>query len=356
MYLFFTKNVMEIRLPLLVLLFTVIYIAFLYLATLLTDFYYLDTQFWYNYSFLLTVFIFFIGLFCGKSVTKADIGFMLRMYVIATAIFSVVVFATSLTNVDFSSRFYEYSSKNSAATIILVGIIVGVTYEFNSNAKLWWKLGVATLCIFEFYAVMLLRSRATIICIPVAAAIILMFSKGNAKARWAIIIALIVCTFLLMNESIYDTVVNNIIYANRDVDDLNDLTSGRSREWENFWTDIGDNWWFGIGGAKRESFILNCLLELGFIIGGMMLVYVVAPLFFAVRKLNFSSSFVVCFFTIGVVFCTNGIFEGQSPLGPGVKCFMYWFMYGMFYSMQDRKTDFSREIVLKRARIRFRDD
>ena len=290
-------------------------------------------------SVYLSAFVLLIGYLVGKDVNEKTLNIFATCYIISSAIFGIVVFFQYLFGSDISSRVYAYDSKNSAAQIVLTGVIFIFIFKVNLK-KIFFRIMYILLGIFLIYVILLMKSRATIIAIPLVFLMILWMGKYNRKASVLITIGIIaVVIFFLVNRSSWDSLYNNIILGGRDATDFDDISSGRSHEWENFFGEFMESPIIGHGRMKRESVILTALLEYGLFGGAPVLIYTISPLIYAIGKLDFKKIEVQSFLLIAVTYIVNGIFEQLAPFGPGVKCYALWFMMGIFISshMYDKK-------------------
>lgn len=70
----------------------------------------------------------------------------------------------------------------------------------------------------------------------------------------------------------------------------------------------------------------------GFIIGTILIIISVFPLISSIRTLRLEPSTYNIRYTVVVlaaVFSLNSIFEGLPPFGPGIKCYILWFLFGV---------------------------
>ena len=343
-YIILYRPIKNIKLPLTIIAFSIIYVMYVLLGSFLSKIDFLDSTILYSY--FVSVFIFFVAYFTAQDLNKKDFRLLSLLIFIATIFFTLNVYFTNLQEVDFTSRGYEYAQKNTAGMIVLTGAVFGAVFEANSKNMIW-KIFSIIMVIFMVATVILLRSRAVVLSMFVAAFAIILLGKGDIKLRITLGIVILVGLILLMNEAFYDYFVNTILFGGKDTDNLNDISSGRWEEWETFGVVLGDNWIFGTGSNKMESFILTVIAEAGVFMGGAMLLFVLNPIRYAFANLNRKNPFVLIFIVLGITYCFDGIFEALTPLGPGVKCFAYWMLFGIFYGMKGRTDNFAKTILLK---------
>ena len=281
------------------------------------------------YPIFLSLFVLLIGTMAGRYLTKYDIDRVITVYIIGGIIVSVNIYFSYLAGGDLASESYLYASKNSVAQILLTTWILILLRKFNIES-VPKKIFYIVAFIFVTWTMIGLKSRSTLIGMPIA--LIWLLAHGNVKksVRNTVILILSVFVILMFNDEFYDFMVNNIMFAGRDADDISRVTSGRSDEWASFLTDFTDNnWLFGQGRQKRESMILTSLLEYGMIGGPLIITLGLSPLYYSVATLKKEQPYFLLFSTIALVYFANGIFEQLAPFGPGVKCYFLWFMFGI---------------------------
>lgn len=288
-------------------------------------------------SIFLTVFVFIVGLMAGRHLSEEEIKQGITCYIIGGIIVCVSVFMTYIFGRSLSGRAYLYVSKNSVSQILLTCWILIITLKFSDRKKMGLVGLVAYSAGFLLltYTMIALKSRATIIGMPIALMWFLMHGEANKKVRnFTVLILGIVTVLLIVNQDIFDLLVNEVLLGGRDRANLNDLSSGRMDEWMSFWNDIAGDWMFGHGRDKRESLILTALLEFGILGGSFILIIAIWPFIWGIRNISTSNHMYMLFTSIALIYFINGVFEQLAPFGPGVKCYFLWFMFGMLKTMQ----------------------
>ena len=195
--------------------------------------------------------------------------------------------------------------------------------------KLGFKALRIAVLVFELFVLLLLRSRATIVGL-ILCLMVMVISRNN-KQRTKIAITLVgmaTIIMLLVSEPFYNFVFNKVLFAGRNSSDLNELTSGRLVLLQRFPSMISNHWFEGIGSVYYESFPLSAILQFG-LIGGLILIGIsLTPLFHAMRNRKYSDEWALLFY-IAIGFTVNGFFEGLTPFGPGIKCYLLWLLFGI---------------------------
>lgn len=279
-------------------------------------------------------FIIFVGYLAGRFFEIRDIDSILTAYVISSSVVCLDVFRTYVFGTDMSALTYSYASKNSVSQILLSCWIIILLRKFGKTTGLIKNVYYIAVFLLLTITMLGLKSRATIIGMPVVIVWILVNGKIDRKIKRIIIpIIIAVVAFLLIKPQYYEMLVNNILFANRSGGSLEDLTSGRYSQWQNFGDEFKDIWMFGKGSAARESLVLTALLEFGVIGGSLIFVLALCPLWWCFRKFNRNNSFYLFFSSIAIVYIMNGVFEQLAPFGPGVKCYLLWFLFGIFLNI-----------------------
>lgn len=283
---------------------------------------------------LLSLFIYTIGEFSGKFLSDDGIKVILASYVISTVVVSISIFVQYFsTGFHLTSRLYVYSSKNSISQIIFTAIVI--LLFFKSNKSRFINIIRIGAIIFEVLLLMILRSRASIVGFLFSILFVLLGKRFNKRLKYlfsTLIIA--VAILMLINESFFNTLVNNILFAGRNLNDLDSLSSGRVSILASFPDRMQNHWITGIGSTYFECFPLSCILQFGVVCGFSLLVLSYSPIFFSL-KLNKSHFINAIFSLVCIGYIINSFFEGLAPIGPGVKCYYMWLMFGILVS---RKT------------------
>lgn len=280
------------------------------------------------YPIAISLFILFVGITIGREIRVQDLSHIFDAYIWSGLIVCISVFFTYIYGNSLEGPQYLYASKNSVSQILLTVWILILMTKFSSRDVLR-KLIYATALAFVSLTLIGLKSRATIIVIPVICIIALFNSNVNKKTRWAIIILVGIVALVLMQDGVFDKFVKNVLFAGREAGDIEALSSGRTNEWKTFWSDISGYEIFGQGRRKRESIILTSFLEFGFLGGSLIMFFALAPLKWGITYGKRNGNVQLIFILIAIAYSINGIFEQLAPFGPGVKCYFLWLLFGI---------------------------
>lgn len=283
------------------------------------------------YVLPIAMFVALVGMQSGEYLSEKDLKWVFNMYTISALIVCAVVFRNYVYGVSLNSRYFSYDSKNSVSQILLTAWIL-IFFQNLKNDRKGLYFGFYAACLLLLTWTLLgLKSRGTLISVPLILLWALLKKQTGKRVRWIIVLVITVAgVYLLMHRDTLDSLIENILYAGRDAEDWNDISSGRYDEWRYFFSDFRRNGFFGDNYDKRESVILSSFLQHG-IIGGILVCSIAAfPLVWFISRLSCESEYRVTLIAVAVSYTINGVFEQQAPFGPGVKCYFLWFMLGIF--------------------------
>lgn len=239
------------------------------------------------------------------------------------------IYTGSLVLIDITSASEIYTSKNSAAQIILAADLICLLCYAPANI-LEKGFKYVTVVFFTF-VVFILKSRATI----AALFFIVFYLVITTKKRWhkwamaTLIVAAVVYVF--SNPDYYTLIVENILFNNRDSDDLNSLSSGRLQIIADIWDNYLKTPVFGIGNKYVDCFPFAMLIQFG-IIGFLIVMAFIWDIWKKCYKIRNLSKLGLCAFLTYASFLVNSLFEAQAPFGPGVKCCVLWVVVGFAFA------------------------
>ena len=285
---------------------------------------------------MISIFILITGTFVGKRIHMKDLEKICTFYIWSAAIVCAAVYFQYVRGADLNSRIYVYDSKNSVSQIILFAVILIVFLKFNKDTPIYKRIMYGLACLLFIYTMIGLKSRASLLGIPIIAVMVVSNQNIDKQLKGSIIAVIIgIVVFLAFNPEIYDSFISNIILGGRSKGNLDDISSGRMNEWTNFISDFNANGFFGDTFDKRESIFLSSFLQHGVVGGTLISLMVFYPYLWSRRaRVQFGcfSNAVRC---VAIVSIVNGVFEQQAPFGPGAKCFLLWFLIGVLSTMNN---------------------
>lgn len=252
----------------------------------------------------------------------------------ASFAYGIAVYIKFLMGADMFSTIYAYDDKNSAAQIFLSACVILFTLykPFNTIQKIIKYSLIAVL----LYIIFILKSRATILGFFFIISYFT-FAYKNKKVRYIFFGGiLVIILFILINPSLYRTVVEGILFANRDSSDINSLSSGRVEQMGECIDMFISSPLIGIGNKYFDCFPVIILTQYGIL--GAIIVFVflgrrIKECYCLLDKTNMLD---LCAYLLMVTYLLDSLFEAQPPFGPGVKCFPLWMIWGIMLSNKNR--------------------
>lgn len=259
-------------------------------------------------------------------------------YYLSTVVLMMDIFQKYLIHYDWNNLIYVYASKNSVSQIILTALVIGIL--IIKPQKRIIKYAIYFVNIIMVIILFMLRSRASLIGLVVLF-IFIVFTKNSNKwlKRFAVLGGILFICLLFAHDSFFDFIINNIVLNNRNISNLNAVTSNRWDMFLSFPNLFNEHILVGRGDYYIESFFLLALLQYGLPVGLIVIGFALAPLIWAVGKVDYRNNEWIFYLVVTISYLLNGVFEAQAPLGPGVKCYWMWLMFGA-YIVKWRKGDF----------------
>ncbi|MDU3212204.1 O-antigen ligase family protein [Anaerococcus sp.] len=282
------------------------------------------------YSLAISLFIIIIGSLISPFFNRDTFQEIVISYVLSSLIVSIVVFIKYFGfGFSLNTRIYAYSSKNSLSQILFTSVIIFYCYFKPKNN--FQNIIKILIIIFQIFMLVILRSRATILGLVIVSFFIIFSKSMNKKKKIIVIIGGILLLILLfISDNFNDIVLNNIIFAGRDINDLDNLSSGRISIIREFPILIKNNWLTGIGPFYFECFPLSAILQFGLFAGGILIYISLLPLITSIKRKSNDLWEILYFLSIG--YFINSLFEGLAPFGPGIKCYFLWLLFGILFS------------------------
>ena len=136
----------------------------------------------------------------------------------------------------------------------------------------------------------------------------------------------------MTSPTLYKTVVEGILFANRDASDLNSLSSGRVELLSSCIQLFLTNPFIGIGNKYFDCFPVIILTQYGMLGASIIFTFIGRVIKDCFCVLDKSNKLDLCAFLLMVTYLLDSLFEAQPPFGPGVKCFPLWMIWGIMLS------------------------
>lgn len=276
--------------------------------------------------------IIFITSFCIWSFYGTDklIKQVAVVSLLATIIVALITYNDFIADSEVTEKAYAYSSKNSLAPIILNTIIIcffGYTSKLKTNMVVWYAA-----LIFLVFILFRLKSRTALIGFFFVIGYIILKSKNQSLKKGTIFFLILSILYLLVDQESLIILRDNILYAGRNADDLDDLSSGRLESFIEAVNIIETYPVFGHGEFYIDCFPIAILCQYGLIGLFIVSVFLIWLAFFVTRKIGTNSKVDLINFLLFWCIIINALFEAQAPFGPGTKCFAVWMFVGFSFS------------------------
>lgn len=282
----------------------------------------------------LCAFILLIGFWFGRYFSETSLKRIAASFVISSFIVALYLYMNIFRGVDWAnSGGYLYGAKNSAGQIFLTAAVLTVLLLFKDH-----KVFSCGAIVFFVALIVMMKSRATILTLVIMVFYIVLFvlKEPRQKAVGIFVVALIGIV-IFTNPDLYDLYINKVLLNNRDINDIDAITSNRNIQYEYFFNNFGNYLFTGTGGTYIEAMPLSVLLSYGLIGGIPVLLFSLMPLYVGLKYVRYPEYRMCCIIIISLVLMMwiNGIFEEQSPFGPGVKCYFLWLITGIFLGFKN---------------------
>lgn len=283
----------------------------------------------------LSAFIFAIGILAGGYLEENSLRKISVAFISSALIVALYLYMNIFRGVDWAnSGAYLYASKNSAGQIFLTAAILTALFFFDEHKVL--STGAIAFCIA---LIIMMKSRATLVTLAIIVIYILLFVVEKPSYRVMGIILIILMVFIVFtNEGLYNLYVKQIMLNNKDITDISGITSDRDMQYNYFNQNFKYYFLTGTGGTYIEAMPLSVLMSYGVIGGIPVLLYSLYPLYIGIKNSGIwqYKRFCNIIISLALMMWINGIFEEQSPFGPGVKCYFLWLVTGIFLGYKQR--------------------
>lgn len=251
-------------------------------------------------------------------------------YIIATAVLCAVVYFSYLQGQDLADRQYVYTSKNETAFLAVTSIILLLFWGVEKDGTWLKKAMRVVLAVLLVAVIVLMRCRSMLLCVPVILATYLFQRSSSRPIKILIVVAVTALLIAMQNDTVYDTVVNQILFAGRETNDVNDISSGRMDQIRWALEEFGKHPWVGTGNtATVDCFYVSVLMQYGVILGAGLIILSIYPAVWGYWYYKKTNSKLGLILTLcSACYIIGGFFEENAPYGPGTRCYLMWFLWG----------------------------
>lgn len=289
----------------------------------------------------LSTFIFLIGILAGEYFEENSLRNISAAFISSALIVALYLYMNIFRGVDWAnSGAYLYASKNSAGQIFLTAATLTILIFLKEH-----KILSTGIIIFFTALIIMMKSRATLVTLAIIVIYILIFVVERPVYRVLGIILILFLFFMIFtNEGLYNLYINQIMLHNKDATDITGITSERDIQYDYFAQNFKYYLLTGTGGTYIESMPLSVLMSYGLIGGIPVLIYSLYPLYIGIKNSRIwqYKRFCNIIISLALMMWINGVFEEQSPFGPGVKCYFLWLITGIFLGYKQRNEMYDR--------------
>ncbi len=281
-------------------------------------------------ALIITSLVFCVGVVLGENIPEKHFKLILKAICIVTLIFALYLYFQVLGGGTlYSDREEGVDGKNSLSLIVAVPIVI-MLYTSDIFPRLRWGF-----IPFLVFLVILMRSRTSMVCALGALIGKVFIGNRSRKEKVLYTIALCIVIYLfVINEKMYDRVINQIFFRGKELNEENmsAITSGRSEMQKGFSQAFKWVWFVGGGGYAYENFYMDTLIKYGLFGAVPVFLFAFSPsiYFFKDFKDKQNKEFRALLLALNVLMLISGIGEEMPPFGPGVKCFVLWLTFGYY--------------------------
>lgn len=259
-------------------------------------------------------------------------------YVFAAGLLCAVVARDYLAGQDITSRFYSYTSKNETAFLAVSAIVMLLYFPAAEKCGRIRKVLRFVLIAFFTYMVFSMRSRSMMIAEAAIIAVFLFQRNSSRGVKFLVVLGVALLILILQDDQLYNSFITNYLYAGRDANDINDITSGRLIQIDRGINAFLQSPFIGTGDvATVDCFYVSALMQYGGFVGTVFIVLAFYPFawgFSNYKKIK--SPIGMIMILCALTYLIGGMFEENAPFGPGVRCYVSWFLFGYLRVQQAR--------------------
>jgi len=282
----------------------------------------------------ISVLVLAVGYLTAHSLGEFHLRVLAACYVAVTAFVLLVIFRQTFQGVALVEiQGYMYGSKNSIGSIALSSMILLWTLS-RTRHDLWLK---ATYMLGVILFITAIRNRASMVALPVIGLVALLTSRASKRAIVMGVALAILIGAIAFEQSMVREYLFGAFTSGKDVTNIDALSAGRLAQYEPAWKLFVQNPLIGVGRYYVEAFPLSALVQLGSMGGLPVIVLGYLPLMYAAMGKKREAGTDRALLLLALSYAINSLFEEQAPFGPGVKCFILWFIFGNWLYWQSMR-------------------
>lgn len=277
--------------------------------------------------------VFTLANILGFELDKEDVTKFCTVYYYICAIMAILLFIFYLRGTDLVTSVYGYQyGKNEIAVLLLCAMIISCTI-YKPSTRLLSIVRIVAI-VFFVMDIILLRTRSVLFGIGLLAIIIVFNKKEIRKSFRAFILLVIigVIIYFVRNPLSFDAFIKNIVFAGRNANSLNDISSGRGDQIKLAFSAFADNLVFGVGVRFTcDCFYISALANYGLLCWPIVIMALM-PVIWSVKHYDNSDGLSICFFIMTISIFEISLLEELAPFGPGTRCYILWLIWGIMIS------------------------
>lgn len=277
----------------------------------------------------MSAFILLVGYWLGPYIDTVRFKRISKTFVISSLIVAIFLYFDVFRGVDWAGAGgYLYASKNSAGQIFMTSIILIVFLHIKDH-----KIVSCLVVGIYISLIVMMKSRATLLTLMIFVLYFILFVIRKPTYKMLLLVAIIIgVVVVFQNDYLHELYINQILLNNREITDISAVTSNRDLQWQVFIQNFQYYALTGTGGTYLEAMPLAVLMSYGILGGIPVLLFSLYPLYVGIKNVKKKEYRLMCTLIIamGIMMWINGVFEEQSPFGPGVKCYFLWLTTGIF--------------------------
>lgn len=284
----------------------------------------------------ISIIILSIGYLMSFDFSHESMKKILMVYMYSIIIFSIPLFTIYLVNGDVSTSQYSYKfGKNEISVLLLCALIIMLICFTPKSllSKIVFLIGL----FFILIDLVLLRCRSVYFGVIITFVFVLF--KRNAISKWVKIIVVLLLTlfilFFILNRDALNFFINKILFAGRDGDSIDSISSGRVTIIKDAMKVFRQNFLFGVGSYETVDCIYVSILTNYGIMGYPLIVLTFIPLIYNISQMKNGKSSFLCLGLISLSLFFVGLFEELAPFGPGTRCYILWLMTGISFGLDN---------------------
>jgi hypothetical protein len=298
-----------------------------------------------TYPFIISVFMIYISYCASKSI---DNNMIIYSYVISTFIVMAIVYFKYYRGIfSWSQTYSVYIYRGQLSQTLFTSIAALYILLKPKSRKFLVLKWIAIMCMIIF--LLMLRNRSSLVEIILMIFMIVFMGRSSKRLKYlTIVIVIIGAISILINDTLYKVIIESAFLFNRGQYDLNSISSGRIDILMSFPALFRGHELFGMGNIYFENFILGSILQYGVLGGSPLIIFSLYPIIWAKKNLSMTKDINLFFIVIACAYWSVGLFEGVAPLGPGLKCYFLWFIFGLLLGQsKQKKINYLRNKQLK---------